>query len=158
MVSPRRLLVSSVHRVYMIENTLCVAALVPGMAKENSKMSCFLMKLSLHTNSDISDHLSKVVNDFVFHSSILVLLIFAIGINSYDMQHFLILQKSVAWRKGPRRLLQWIHILFDHTKTFPHAILSLRMYNPWIERNGCVLLSRMQTVLLWLQYVNTHRL
>jgi hypothetical protein len=29
-------------------------------------------------------------------------------------------------KSGPRHLLQWIHILFDHTKTFPRAIfLSL---------------------------------
>jgi hypothetical protein len=64
----------------LIENTLSVAALVPGMAKENSKMSCvFFNKIHLLcTNSNISDYLSEVVSDFVFHSSILVLLIFAI--------------------------------------------------------------------------------
>jgi hypothetical protein len=54
----------------VIESTLSVAALVPGMAKENSKMSCMFFN-EFHS-------LSKVVSDFVFHSSILVLLIFAI--------------------------------------------------------------------------------
>jgi hypothetical protein len=80
MVSTRKWLFSSVHRAFMIENTLSTAALVPGMAKENSKMSrLFFNEIhSLHTNSDISDHLSKVVRDFVFHSSILVLLMFAV--------------------------------------------------------------------------------
>jgi hypothetical protein len=64
----------------VIENIVSVAALVPEMAKENSKMSCvFFSEIhSLLTNSNISDHLSKVVSDFVLHSSILVLLIFAI--------------------------------------------------------------------------------
>jgi hypothetical protein len=63
----------------VIENVLTIAALVPGMAKEYSKTSCvFFNEIhSLHTNSNISDHLSKVVSDFIFHSSILVLLIFA---------------------------------------------------------------------------------
>jgi hypothetical protein len=80
MVSVRRLLFSSVHRAYVIENTLSVDALVPGVAKENSKTSCvFFNEIhSLCTDLYISDHLSKVVSDFVFQSSILVLLIFAI--------------------------------------------------------------------------------
>jgi hypothetical protein len=52
----------------VIENSLSVAALVPGMAKENSKMSCMFFNEihSLHANLNISDHLSKVVSDFVF--------------------------------------------------------------------------------------------
>jgi hypothetical protein len=64
----------------VIENTLSIAALVPSMMKENSKMSClFFNKIhSLHTNSNASDQLSEVVSDFVSHSSILVLLRFAI--------------------------------------------------------------------------------
>jgi hypothetical protein len=80
MVSTRKWLFAPVHIAPVIENTLSIAALVPGMAKENSKMSCafFNEKQSLHTNSNISDHLSKVVSYFVFHSSILVLLVFAI--------------------------------------------------------------------------------
>jgi hypothetical protein len=80
MVSARKQLFSSVHRAFVVENTVSIAALIPGMAEENSKMSCALFNkiYSLHTNLNISDHLSKVVSDFVFHSSILVLLIFAI--------------------------------------------------------------------------------
>jgi hypothetical protein len=80
MVSTRKRLFLSVHRKFVIENTLSIAALVPGMAKENFKMSCvFFNEIhSLHTNSNILDHISKVVSDFVLHSSILVLLIFAI--------------------------------------------------------------------------------
>jgi hypothetical protein len=64
----------------MVENTLSIAAFVPGMAKEHSKMSCvFFNEIhSRRTNPNISDHLSKIVRDFAFHSSILVLLIFAI--------------------------------------------------------------------------------
>jgi hypothetical protein len=64
----------------VIENTLSIAALVLRMAKENSEMSCvFFNEIhSLRKNSNISDRLSKVVSDFVFHSTILVLLIFAI--------------------------------------------------------------------------------
>jgi hypothetical protein len=63
----------------VIQNTLSVAALIPGMAKENSIMSSVFFNQihSLHTNSNISDHLSKAVSDFVSHSSILVLLLFA---------------------------------------------------------------------------------
>jgi hypothetical protein len=59
---------------------LCIAALVPAMAKENSKMGCVFFNeiCSLCTGSNISDHLSKVVNAYVLHSSILVLLIFAV--------------------------------------------------------------------------------
>jgi hypothetical protein len=78
-VSTRKWLFPSVHRAFVIENTHCIAALVPGMAKETSKMSCVLFNEihSIHTNSNISDHLSKLVSDFVLHSSILVLLIFA---------------------------------------------------------------------------------
>jgi hypothetical protein len=73
-------LFSSVHREFVIENTVSVAALVPGMAKENSKKSFILFNEihSLRTDVNISDHLSKVVIDFVFHPTILVLLIFAI--------------------------------------------------------------------------------
>jgi hypothetical protein len=80
MVSTRKWLVSSVHRALVVENTLSIAVLVPGMAKENSKTSyVFFNKIhSLCTNLNISDHLSKVASDFVFHSSILVSLIFAI--------------------------------------------------------------------------------
>jgi hypothetical protein len=80
MVSTRKRLISSVHRAFVIENTLSLAALVSGMAKEDSKMSCvFFNEIhSLHTNSYISDHFSKVVSDFVFHSSILVLLTCAV--------------------------------------------------------------------------------
>jgi hypothetical protein len=59
----------------VIANTLSIAALIPGMVKENSKMGCVFFS-EIHSN--ISDHLSKVVSDFVFHSSILVSLIFAI--------------------------------------------------------------------------------
>jgi hypothetical protein len=40
MVSTRKQLFSSAHRALVIENTFSVAALVPGMAKENSKVSC----------------------------------------------------------------------------------------------------------------------
>jgi hypothetical protein len=80
MVSIRKWLFSPVHRAFMIENTLSVAAVVPVMPKENSKMSYLFFKEihSLRTESNISDHLSEVVSDFVFRSSILVLLIFAI--------------------------------------------------------------------------------
>jgi hypothetical protein len=64
----------------VIENTLSIAALVPGMAKENSKISCvFFNEIhALRTNLNISDHLSKVVSHFVFHSSVLLLLILVI--------------------------------------------------------------------------------
>jgi hypothetical protein len=80
MVSTRKRLFPSVHKAFLIENNLCIAALVPGMEKEDSEMSCvFFNKIhSLCTNSNISDHLSKVVSDFVFHASILGLLTFAI--------------------------------------------------------------------------------
>jgi hypothetical protein len=80
MVSTRKRFFASVYRALVIETTLSVAALVPGMAKENSKMSCvFFNEIhSLRTNSNISDHLSKFVSDFEFYSSILILLIFAI--------------------------------------------------------------------------------
>jgi hypothetical protein len=80
MVSTRKRLFSSVHRAFVIENTLSIAALVPGMAKENSKISyVFFNEIhSFRTNLNISDHLSKVVSDFIFHSSILVLLTFAV--------------------------------------------------------------------------------
>jgi hypothetical protein len=40
MVSARKRFFSSVHRLFLIENTLPITALVPGIAKENSKMSC----------------------------------------------------------------------------------------------------------------------
>jgi hypothetical protein len=64
----------------VIENTLSVAALIPRMAKDSSKMSCMIFNEihSLRINSNIFCHISKVVSDFVFHSSILALLIFAI--------------------------------------------------------------------------------
>jgi hypothetical protein len=80
MVSTRKQLFSSVHRAFVTENTLSIAALVPGMAKENSKMSCVFFNEvhSLWTNANISDHLSRVVSDFAFHSSILVLRVFAV--------------------------------------------------------------------------------
>jgi hypothetical protein len=63
----------------MIENSLSIAALVSGMVKENSKISyMFFHEIhSLRTNSNSSDHLSKV-GYFLFRSSILVVLIFAI--------------------------------------------------------------------------------
>jgi hypothetical protein len=132
MISTRKRLFSSVHRAFAIENIPYIAALVPGMAKENSKMSCafFNETHSLDTNSNISDHLSKVVkglystHPFWFYLNL-----------QYEQIHTTcntapILQKYVAWRQGPRHLLQWIHILFDHTKTFPRAIfLSLRICN-----------------------------
>lgn len=57
--------------------------------------------------------------------------------------YFPVLLKSVAWWKGTRHLLQLVHILFDHVKTLPHAVLSLRLYNPWIERN-CVFCSALK--------------
>jgi hypothetical protein len=62
----------------VIENTLSIAALIPGMAKGNSKTSYMFFNEvhSLQTSSNISDDLSKVVSDFVFHSSILLLLMF----------------------------------------------------------------------------------
>jgi hypothetical protein len=60
--------------------------------------------------------------------------------------------------KGAKTFTAMDHILFDHMKNFPRAVLLLRMYTPWIERNGCVLLCGMQTILLRLQYVYTHRL
>jgi hypothetical protein len=61
----------------MMENTVSIAPPVPGRAKENFKVSCtFFNEIhSLRTNSNISDHLSKVGSDFAFHSSLLVLLI-----------------------------------------------------------------------------------
>jgi hypothetical protein len=79
MVSIRKRFFSSVHRAFVMENSFSIAALVPGMAKENFKMNCvFFNEIhSLRTTSNISDYLSKVVSDSVFHSSILVLLIFA---------------------------------------------------------------------------------
>jgi hypothetical protein len=66
------------HSAFVIGNTLSVAALVPGMAKENFKMSFFNEIHSLCTNLNISDPLSKVVSHFLFHSFILVLIIFAV--------------------------------------------------------------------------------
>jgi hypothetical protein len=57
-----------------------MVALVPEMAKENSKMSSvFLNEIhSLCTDSNISEHLLKFLSYILFHTSILVLLIFAI--------------------------------------------------------------------------------
>jgi protein-arginine kinase len=80
MVSTRKQLFSSVHRAFVIESTVSIAVLVPGMLKENSEMSCvFCNEIhSLLTNLNISDHLSKVVSDFVFQLSSLLLLIFAV--------------------------------------------------------------------------------
>jgi hypothetical protein len=44
--------------------------------------------------------------------------------------------------KGAKTFTKMDYILFDHMKIFPHAMfLSLRMHNPWIERNVCVLLG-----------------
>jgi hypothetical protein len=40
MASTRKLLFSSVHTAFVIENALSIDALVLGMAKENSKMMC----------------------------------------------------------------------------------------------------------------------
>jgi hypothetical protein len=85
----------------VIENTLSIAAIVPGMAKENSKMGCvFLNEIhSLRTNSNISDHRSQVVRDFVFHSSILILFASEIRINSYDTYQFF---KNLCMVKGAK--------------------------------------------------------
>jgi hypothetical protein len=49
--------------------TELVAALIPGMAKKNSKMSCLFFNEihSLLTNWNISDHLSKVVILYSIH-------------------------------------------------------------------------------------------
>jgi hypothetical protein len=41
MVSTRKLFFSSVHRAFVIENILSIDTLVPGMAKENSKIMYF---------------------------------------------------------------------------------------------------------------------
>jgi hypothetical protein len=59
MASTRKGLFSSVHREFVIENTLSIAAPVLGMVKGNSKMSCvFFNEIhSRRTNSNISDHL-----------------------------------------------------------------------------------------------------
>jgi hypothetical protein len=61
-----------------MENTLSIDALVPGMAKDNSKMICMFLDemLLLGTNLNASDHLSPVVIKFVFQSLILFLLVF----------------------------------------------------------------------------------
>jgi hypothetical protein len=68
-ISIRKLFFSSVQGAFVIENTLSIAALVPEMAKENSKMSCVFFSeiYSLYTKSNISGYLSKVVSDSVFH-------------------------------------------------------------------------------------------
>jgi hypothetical protein len=49
-----------------------LSALVPGMAKEKSKMIhiCSSEMLSLFTNTNAWDHLSTVLIKFVFRSSI----------------------------------------------------------------------------------------
>jgi hypothetical protein len=48
MVSTRKRFFSSVHRAFVIQNTLSIAALVPGMAEENSKMSCMFLTKYIH--------------------------------------------------------------------------------------------------------------
>jgi hypothetical protein len=63
----------------MIENTLSIVALVPGMAKENFKLGCvFLTKYIHFTQTQIFQIIFKNVNDFVFPSCILISLIFVI--------------------------------------------------------------------------------
>jgi hypothetical protein len=82
MVSTRKLFFLSVHRAFVIDNTRSIDALVPGMAKENSKMICMYVCMllnempSLCTNSNTSEHHSTVLMKFVFHSLILFLLIY----------------------------------------------------------------------------------
>jgi hypothetical protein len=71
--STRKWLFLSVHRAFVIESTLSIAALVPGMCnKEDSCMSCvFFNEIhSLYTDFNISDHFSKAVSDCVFYLSI----------------------------------------------------------------------------------------
>jgi hypothetical protein len=66
--------------------------------------------------------------------------------------------ETVAWRQGPRHLLRQIHVLFDHMKTFPHAIAkSVSMYNSRIQRKGRVLFRGKQTVLFPLRHVYAFR-
>jgi hypothetical protein len=74
---------SSVHRAFVIENTLSTDALVPGMSKENSKIICmFLNEMALLcTNSNTSDHHSTVVIKLIFQS----LILFVIWLNSLKM-------------------------------------------------------------------------
>jgi hypothetical protein len=85
MVSARKQLFSSVPRAFVIENTLVYSCTSTRNGKREFQKSCvFFNEIhSLCTNSNISDHLSRVVSDFVFDSSILVLLIFATWTNSY---------------------------------------------------------------------------
>jgi hypothetical protein len=83
-VSTRKLFFSPVHRLFVIQNTLSIDALVPGMAKENSKIIyMFLNEMpSRCINSNTSDHLSTLVIKIVFQSLIVFLLIFLIWLNS----------------------------------------------------------------------------
>jgi hypothetical protein len=63
----------------VVENTLSGVALVRGMAEELKNKLCLCNKTHPHcTNLNNSDYLSNAVSDFVFHSSIMILLIFAI--------------------------------------------------------------------------------
>jgi hypothetical protein len=109
-----------------------IAALVPGMAKENSKMTKYIhfaQTRTFQTTFQKSYVILYSIHPFWFYLYLQCEQIHKIR-NTFQF-----LKKSVAWQKGPRYLLQWIHILFDHMKTFPRAIfLSLRVYNPWIER------------------------
>jgi hypothetical protein len=60
MISMRKLFFSSVHRAFVIGNTLSIDAFVLRMDKENSKMICmFHNKMpSLCTNLNTADHVS----------------------------------------------------------------------------------------------------
>jgi hypothetical protein len=136
MVSTRKLLFSSVHRACVTENTLSIAALVSGMANENSKMSCLFLTKCIHFAQTriFQTTFQKLWFCIPFiHSG------FTYICNMNKFIRYVTLSNSskicCMTKGGPRHLLQGIYILFDHMKTFPRAIfLTLRMYNPWIER------------------------
>jgi hypothetical protein len=122
----------------VIENTLYICTSTRN-GKRNSKMSCFLTK---HIHFAQTLVFQTTFQKFI-HSG------FACICNMNKFIRYITLSNSskiCCMAKGaPSHLLQRIHVLFD------------RMYNPWIERNGCALLCGMKTV-LQLQYVYTHQL
>jgi hypothetical protein len=125
------------------------------MAKEDYKMSsCFLKKYIHFAQTRIFQTTLQTVKVGLYSIHPFWFYLYLQYEQIRTLHNFPVLHKSVAWRKGPRHLLPWVHILFDHMETFLREIfLSLSMHNPWIERNGCVSMCGMQTVLLRLQYV-----
>jgi hypothetical protein len=51
----------------VIENNPSIAAVLPGISKENCQIRFLNDTHSLHTNWNISDYLLKVVDYYVFH-------------------------------------------------------------------------------------------